>query len=385
MQAGHSLGDHVLDIEDAELVLAYRAGDVDAFDHLFDRHYPPLVRHLSARFRDPATAEDLAQETMIRAMRAIEAFDCSRPLRPWLRRIADNAAVDLMRSDGRSRALRQALANQPNAPVQEDAVDISESDALSRALAEVPDRQRQALLRCYVEGWRPMDAAPEFGVGSNAFEQLLHRARRSLRQAYLRQERGGWAAGVAWAGALVHRLDPMAMRLRRMDVASPSFGQVVASGVIAASIAVTVGLGGVPSGAPEPAVPVGPSTVPTAQAQPVQAPAEPGVDPVRTTPRPAEGVAGPRLTPARPAPVAVQPLPDPPAPSSPRLPVLDPPTDGAGPVLDLPPVDPDMNQSAPEVLGGCGSTVRAVVCQVDAEAPLVPAPQTAVPMTPEGL
>ncbi len=372
------------DVDDATLIRAYRDGDTAAFDVLFERHYADLVRFLRVRLRDEAAAEDVAQDTMIRAMRAIDRFDCDRPLRPWLRQIARNAGVDLMRSRGRAAAMSSALEQQPQtyATAADTAMgDIAEVDLLRRALGDVPDRQRQALLRCYVEGWRPAEAAADFGVCSNAFDQLLHRARTNLRRAYLRHDGEDRAAGLVWMLlAVAWGAQRRVVQLARASDALPGLGQVMASGIVAASLTVVAGIGQVTP----PPVDAPPAPVPHTQG--VASPAVPGppqpavvVPPVRT-PSSQDTVAAPAPDVQRPAPVALEPQPAPdqtgPAPEV-RLPTggqAEPgllPAPAASTPADsdpdrVPAADPTAaDEGVPQAVGGCGSVVRGAVCAVD--------------------
>jgi RNA polymerase sigma-70 factor (ECF subfamily) len=151
--------------------------DDDVFDALYRRHHPRLVRLLKRRVGDPALAEDLAQDTLIRAMTNIDSFDRSRPMWPWLKTIATRLAID----DARSRG-REVLCN----TAEEGTVDLdwSEDGPLVEALDRLTANQRAAVSLRYLEGWKIADAASFLGITRDAFEQLLARARRRLRTEY---------------------------------------------------------------------------------------------------------------------------------------------------------------------------------------------------------
>lgn len=358
---------HDLPDDDTGLVSAHLAGVDGAFDELFRRYHPRLVAFLTHRVRDAAAAEDLAQETLIRALHALDRFDASRPLWPWLRRIASNAAIDMARARSRTDALTAALASHP-AELTADGPDLGEIEVLQRAMAAVPERQRAALQKCYVEGWRPVDVADQFGVGSNAFEQLLHRARRNLRKAYTRHDAPGQAAGFAWLLLLVRPVVGMADRVRRAAATVPHLAEVaVASVTVTTVLAVAPG----PAPAPRTAVEAPLERTQTVQTSPVEAaaPAAPAVaddtvvDPAAASTVEAEALPGGA---GRPAPAAI-PVPAPAAATSP------PPGSGGstGPGLlpapdqgvAAPPAGQDRPGSAAEAVGGCGSVVRSVVCE----------------------
>ena len=81
---------------DTQLVAAYRAGDRAAFDAIHARYQPRLerfARKILAR-SSPAVAEDVVQEAMLRASRALLRDDREIDLKPWLFRLTRNCALD---------------------------------------------------------------------------------------------------------------------------------------------------------------------------------------------------------------------------------------------------------------------------------------------------
>lgn len=78
--------------EDGEPVSRLRTGDERAAQDLFDRYHARIVGRMRRWTSDPATAEDLAQDTWARCLVGFHRFDVTRPLWPWLRTVADNVA-----------------------------------------------------------------------------------------------------------------------------------------------------------------------------------------------------------------------------------------------------------------------------------------------------
>jgi RNA polymerase sigma-70 factor (ECF subfamily) len=100
---------------DAELVTAARAGDGAAWEALVRAHEAATFRLAYLLLGDAADAADAAQEAFIRAYRALDRFDQSRPLRPWLLRITANLARNRRRSLGRYlNALRRLITADPD-------------------------------------------------------------------------------------------------------------------------------------------------------------------------------------------------------------------------------------------------------------------------------
>src|SRR6476619_2646497 len=81
-----------------------QAGSASDFEALFRAHWGPAYRAAYLVVRDPAAAEDIAQEGFLAAIRALDRFDRRRPFGPWLHRIVVNRAIDW----ARGRALRRA-------------------------------------------------------------------------------------------------------------------------------------------------------------------------------------------------------------------------------------------------------------------------------------
>lgn len=82
---------------DPELIALAGKGSSEAAAVLFDRYWPTAWKAAYAVTADRALADDAAQEAMQRAFAALHRFDVTRPLGPWLKRIAINRAVDYLR------------------------------------------------------------------------------------------------------------------------------------------------------------------------------------------------------------------------------------------------------------------------------------------------
>lgn len=177
-------------------MLAFRDGDAAAFDVLFRRWSGRLLRHLDRMLGDPASAEELVQETFLRVHRARERYVPEARFSTWLYRIATNLALNELRRP-RHRAPHRS-SDDDDGPVLGDeapAVDaVVEARALGRAaareLAQLPEKQRAALCLTAVEGLSYAEVAEVLEVTEKAVKSLVHRARSTLatRLAYLRQE-----------------------------------------------------------------------------------------------------------------------------------------------------------------------------------------------------
>ncbi|MBW3664602.1 MAG: RNA polymerase sigma factor [Actinobacteria bacterium] len=184
-------------VADGALARAHLAGQPEAFARLYERFFARLVALCVRHVVDTAAAEDLAQETLMRALEALGDFDPDCPMWPWLKRIATNLAIDHVRKDRRSmqcglldeEELTDYLGMVDDTPPQADDFtdELAERWLIESILVEVPVRQAAALELCYLGGWAHRGAADLLGLGDNAFKQLLFRARRTMADEYVRR------------------------------------------------------------------------------------------------------------------------------------------------------------------------------------------------------
>ena len=167
---------------DGALVQLHLNGHGDAFAALYREYFSRLVRLCRARTGDLATAEDLAQEALLRALNHMDRFQVDRPMWPWLKTIAIRLSIDY------SRQRRPEPCEDPceGRSVSDDTGWLEEGPILEEALAGLPARQRVALKLRYLDDWTPAEAAAALGLTRPAFDQLLFRARGKLRTEYRR-------------------------------------------------------------------------------------------------------------------------------------------------------------------------------------------------------
>lgn len=167
---------------DGALVQLHLNGHGDAFAALYREYFSRLVRLCRARTGDLATAEDLAQEALLRALNHMDRFQVDRPMWPWLKTIAIRLSIDY------SRQRRPEPCEDPcqGRSVNDDTAWLEEGPILEEALAGLPARQRVALKLRYLDDWTPAEAAAALGLTRPAFDQLLFRARGKLRTEYRR-------------------------------------------------------------------------------------------------------------------------------------------------------------------------------------------------------
>ncbi len=174
-------------LDDQPLIAAFRAGDDAAFARIFERHHDALLRYARRVLsRSSDHAEDVVQEAMLRASRALRRDERHIELRPWLFRLVRNCALDeLARVRTDSVALDDADDwGMLRAPATTQPEVASEQRGKVRDLlgdiSGLPAPQRHALLRREVDGISHAALARELGVSEQATKNLVHRARANL-------------------------------------------------------------------------------------------------------------------------------------------------------------------------------------------------------------
>lgn len=172
--------------DDRELVARAVAGDADAFEALIRRHSGRVYRLLARLLGNSASAEDVTQETFVRAWRALPSFRGDAMFSTWLYRIAANEANRLLAREARRRELPidDAMEDIPDLGAEPSAAaEIDDLQAhLERCVAELPPDYRAAVVLRDVEGLTNEEAAEALGIGVRNFKSRLHRGRMAVRR-----------------------------------------------------------------------------------------------------------------------------------------------------------------------------------------------------------
>jgi RNA polymerase sigma-70 factor (ECF subfamily) len=163
------------------------SGSQSAFEQIVRRYQRPVITLIARIVGDRALAEDLAQDTFVKAFRHLAAFDPARRLSSWLFRIAHNTAIDQLR---RSRSAQSQIESasidpdQPDEPISAPTPDPLEHEALGRALQDAlaqlrPDYRAAIALR-YDEGLPFDEIGRVLNVPEVTVRTHVHRARKEL-------------------------------------------------------------------------------------------------------------------------------------------------------------------------------------------------------------
>ena len=184
-----------MQMEDSDLaaVARVRAGDRDGFRTLVERHSRNVFRLAYRMTGNQADAEDVVQETFLRAYRQLATYETRSSFSTWLYRIAANYSLDMIRSKR-----RQVEQQAPETTTGSDLFDQLPSEApaqdrllmsaevkrrFDRAMHELSDRERAAFQMRHFEGMSIEQIGAVLNLADSATKNSIFRAVRKLRGA----------------------------------------------------------------------------------------------------------------------------------------------------------------------------------------------------------
>jgi RNA polymerase sigma-70 factor (ECF subfamily) len=212
---------------DVELVRAYRAGDIHAFEELHRRYVGSIYRLVRRKLGDALLAEDIAQETFLKALRMMDRVDDAFNFGGWVHTVARNLCFDELRRRQRDLRVEDTeqqeeegglLASLPSTSRSFDPVQVQESNELRRQVWTVaqrlPEKYRLVLTLRELQGLSYRRIALILHMSESAVETLLYRARLRFKEEFVAVE----AAGELTHDEVVPLLAPyVAGKLRRQQ------------------------------------------------------------------------------------------------------------------------------------------------------------------------
>jgi len=187
---------------DSELVsLCVEYGDADAFERLVTRHVDGVYNFARSLISDAAEAEDVTQDTFLRAWKHIGRFDLDKSFKSWLFGIARNASIDFLRkkktlpfsalssqgsgsnagAGGRELEFEDTLAD--DEPLADSLFEKKEiREAIESAIAGLPELYRPVVILKYSEGLTFEELAVVFGEPMNTIKSRYRRALALLKE-----------------------------------------------------------------------------------------------------------------------------------------------------------------------------------------------------------
>jgi RNA polymerase sigma-70 factor (ECF subfamily) len=175
--------------DDAAAVALARDGHEDAFRLLVERHSRSVYRLAYRMTGRPEDAEDVVQETFIRAFRQLDRFEARSNFSTWLYRIGFNCAIDYLRGRPKRESLADsavlgAMSAPEPGPSPHDLAYAGEiTERVQQALGELSEKERAAFLMRHYHGCSIEEIGGALGLKTNATKHSIFRAVRKMRAA----------------------------------------------------------------------------------------------------------------------------------------------------------------------------------------------------------
>ena len=175
---------YVSESNEADLISRAGTGEAAAWEALVHNHQERVFRLAYLMLADPEEAQDVAQDTFIRAYQHLNTFDDQRPLQPWLLRIASNLARNRRRSIGRYWFALQRLAR-PDLEIRRttegSALNREGFEALWQAVRLLSELDQRVIYLRYFLELSEAETAAALEVPAGTVKSRLHRALARLR------------------------------------------------------------------------------------------------------------------------------------------------------------------------------------------------------------
>ncbi|WP_263378884.1 RNA polymerase sigma factor [Granulicella paludicola] len=182
-------------LNDAEVMIELRNGNMAAFDVLLQKYRKPIVHFMFRMVHNQAVAEELAQEVFLRVYRSRETYRAEARFSTWLYRIATNLGVNHARDTRHERSASTVYLDETDAetgttPDVADATPSAEANMLRRErmnairqhVMSLPERQQTAVLMHKYEGMDYKQIGEVLKLSESATKSLLFRAYQTLRE-----------------------------------------------------------------------------------------------------------------------------------------------------------------------------------------------------------
>src|SRR5215467_2710830 len=164
-----------------------------SFERIYDEYKTPIYNYIYHLVGSREQADDLTQDTFLKAYKALPKMDANLRLSAWLYRIATNTAYDALRR-------RKLIAWLPWQDLDHEPADVESADPqetigttelVNAALRRMPQHYRAALLLYTREGYSYAEIAKTLHIAESGVKMYLSRARHSFREHYRALENGG--------------------------------------------------------------------------------------------------------------------------------------------------------------------------------------------------
>jgi RNA polymerase sigma-70 factor (ECF subfamily) len=165
---------------DRELIQRARRGDAEAYGELVLRHQTGVFNVCYRILHERTEAEDLSQETFLRARERLDLFDEERPFGPWIRRVAANVCLNHLETQKRTAELNEERDADENQGPERQVEAREQSEQIRRALASLPARYRVVVELRHYQELTYDEIAAELRIPLSDVKSHLFRARKML-------------------------------------------------------------------------------------------------------------------------------------------------------------------------------------------------------------
>jgi RNA polymerase sigma-70 factor (ECF subfamily) len=165
---------------DRDLILCARRGDSEAYGNLVTRHQTGVFNVCYRILHNRSDAEDLAQETFIRALDRLHTFDIEREFKPWIHRIAANLCLNHLEAHKPAFSLDEERDEDKTPGPGEQVEDKERSSQIRSALASLPPHYRVVVELRHYQDLSYDEIASELDIPLSAVKSHLFRARKLL-------------------------------------------------------------------------------------------------------------------------------------------------------------------------------------------------------------
>lgn len=176
---------------DFELAQKSAAGDADAFEQIYRRHFRRVFALCMRMLGDPTRAEDMTQEVFVQLFNKIGSFRGESAFTTWLHRMTVNLVLMYFR---KASTRSELLTDEGETPIQivrgtenPETMPVVDRIALERAVQQLPPGYRSVFVLHDVEGYEHEEISKMMGISAGTSKSQLHKARLKLRH-LLRQQ-----------------------------------------------------------------------------------------------------------------------------------------------------------------------------------------------------
>lgn len=171
-----------MSVDERHLVERARRGDKQAFGILFEQFHAPILNYIHRMVSDRALAEDLTQDTFVKAWKSLGKTNDDLAFKSWLYRIATNTAISHMR---RGKVIKWLpFLSDPETGGERLERTVTRQTDIAGALGQLPKHYASILLLRHYQGLSLAETASALDITENAAKLRLFRARKAFAQIY---------------------------------------------------------------------------------------------------------------------------------------------------------------------------------------------------------